>query len=510
MKTEYSLTFILWSVLLLIGVLPIVWMLYHLFTNLETLDLASFTGALTAFFNSLLLALSVATLTTLTGTALGVLFAKSDLPFKGLFLILLIIPLLIPPYILALGWIDMLGVKGWLGTFLFGFGGTTWVLFAVYLPIPILMTFFFLQQVNSSLEESARLFVEEKQVLRYILLPLIKPAILLSFILVFILTFGEYSVANVLRYRVFALESFTQFSAFYDFKAAIVMSLPMLIIALVVILVERFYIQKHLFSYQNTQRHYQIKLSTSLKKRFTVLVLFLVGIIVIVPILGLFKEVHAWHYFLTALDKAALPLLHSTLFGLMGALLLMVFGFFFAYILISKKYRGANILDTVLLFLFVLPSTVIAIALIYFWNTPYTQFVYTTPLIIFMAYLAKYLLLTTKITQTKLRLIPSSMIEAAQLSGATVLQTLRYILVPLSKKVLFVSFLVGLIFSLRESTLTMMLYPPGLETLPIYISTQMANGEPQIIASLCLLMILLILIPLVVLLFTFRRDHDTL
>jgi ABC-type Fe3+ transport system permease subunit len=240
------------------------------------------------------------------------------------------------------------------------------------------------------------------------------------------------------------------------------------------------------------------------------LVLFLVTIIVIVPVFGLLKEVHSWHYFITALDKATLPLVHSILFGLIGALLLMVFGFFYAYILISKKYKGTNILDAVLLFLFVLPSTVIAIALIYFWNTPYTQFVYTTPLIIFMAYLAKYLLLTTKITQTKLRLIPSSMTEAAQLSGATLFQTLRYILIPLSKKILIVNFLVGLIFSLRESTLTMILYPPGLETLPIYITTQMANGEPQIIASLCLLMILLILIPLMVLLLTFRRENDTL
>jgi iron(III) transport system permease protein len=284
----------------------------------------------------------------------------------------------------------------------------------------------------------------------------------------------------------------------------------MLLIALAVILIERYYIQKHLFSYQNAQKYYHMKLPGSTKRLFTLLVLFLVSLIVIVPLFGLLKEVHSWHYFMTALDKASLPLLHSILFGLVSAVLLMLFGFCYAYMLISKKYMGSNILDTILLFLFILPSTVIGIALIYFWNTPYTQFVYTTPLIILMGYLAKYILLTTKITQTKLRLIPSSMTEAAQLTGATLLQTIRYILIPLSKKVLIVSFLVGLIFSLRESTLTMMLYPPGFETLTVYITTQMANGEPQIIASLCLLMILLILIPLMVLLLTFRRENDTL
>jgi len=56
--------------------------------------------------------------------------------------------------------------------------------------------------------------------------------------------------------------------------------------------------------------------------------------------------------------------------------------------------------------------------------------------------------------------------------------------------------MIGLIFSLRETTITMLVYPPGYETLPVYTMTQMANGDPKLIAALCLFMIAMVLLPL--------------
>ncbi len=48
--------------------------------------------------------------------------------------------------------------------------------------------------------------------LKEITIPLILPGILLAAILVFLLSFGEFGVPNFLRYKVFPVESFTQFS----------------------------------------------------------------------------------------------------------------------------------------------------------------------------------------------------------------------------------------------------------------------------------------------------------
>jgi len=160
-----------------------------------------------------------------------------------------------------------------------------------------------------------------------------------------------------------------------------------------------------------------------------------------------------------------------------------------------------------ILFFFVLSSIVLGIALILFWNRPYTNMVYTTPLIILFGYLIKYLFLTTKILELKLSQIPHNLIESAQLLGASWYQILYTILIPLLKESLIIAWIVGFIFSLRESTITMLVAPAGASTLPTYILTQMANGKASTIATLCLLMVATLLVPLTGLLLYIKGRH---
>jgi iron(III) transport system permease protein len=68
-------------------------------------------------------------------------------------------------------------------------------------------------------------------------------------------------------------------------------------------------------------------------------------------------------------------------------------------------------------------------------------------------------------------------------------------------------FLVGFIFTLRESSITQLVYPAGYETLPVYILTQMANGKTEIIASLCVILTLMMIVPLFTLL-SVGNTHD--
>src|SRR3972149_10516310 len=63
-------------------------------------------------FNSLILSGATTLITVLLGVPLGTLFAKTDLPLKRLFTILFVIPLIIPPYILAIAWFYFLGRSG--------------------------------------------------------------------------------------------------------------------------------------------------------------------------------------------------------------------------------------------------------------------------------------------------------------------------------------------------------------------------------------------------------------
>jgi iron(III) transport system permease protein len=397
----------------------------------------------------------------------------------------------------------MVGVVGSLSHLLFGFWGTFLVLFSIYLPIPILLSIFFLKQINPHFEEVARLMTGEFGVLKGIVLPLIKPALVLSFLLVFILSFGEIGVANVLRYEVFSQESFTQFSAFYDSKSAMVLAMPMVLVVALVILFEKLYVKNSSFRYKSFNTSYEINLTNKMHFYTLLSVSLLVFFIVFLPLFSLIWQMGD---FKIAFEKAWEPLQRSLMYSFVGASLLMVFGFLYGYI-IEKRLFFSNTLDMGILFLFALPSTVMGISLILFFNTSFTEFIYTTPLIVLFGYFSKYLALTTKIAQTKLSSIPTSMSEAAQMSGANWFQRLLYILLPLSKKTLFAMFLVGFIFTLRESSITQLVYPAGYETLPVYILTQMANGKTEIIASLCVILTLMMIVPLFTLL-SVGNTHD--
>src|SRR5207249_7278675 len=152
------------------------------------------------------------------GVPTGILFAKSDLPLRSAYMWLLIVPFVLPPYFIALGWSRVVARVGVTSSdWLFGFGGCVLVLSSVFLPIAMLLTFASASNVDRRLEEAARLVSGWPGVLRQVTLPLSAQGIVFSLVLVFLLAMGELSVPSFLRYPVLLVLSFTQFAASYNF-----------------------------------------------------------------------------------------------------------------------------------------------------------------------------------------------------------------------------------------------------------------------------------------------------
>ena len=192
------------------------------------------------FRNSLLLAFSTTVVAGLAGVPLGILLARTDLLLSKSILVIFSLPLFFPPYILAVGWFEMLGRGGllsrWVGPatvettsrWLFGLPGAVLVLASALLPIVMLLTITSLRVMNPALEEAGRLSCNWPSVIRQITIPLVKPGILMSLVLVFLLSFGEFGAPMFLRFSVFPVASFTQLSAFYNFGTATAAAMPMI------------------------------------------------------------------------------------------------------------------------------------------------------------------------------------------------------------------------------------------------------------------------------------------
>jgi len=217
---------------------------------------------------------------------------------------------------------------------------------------------------------------------------------------------------------------------------------------------------------------------------------------VVLPLAVLFTQSSSLSAFVEAFSRASDSIVRSIAFAVIGATLLTLLGFFCGYLIHNRTLPLWRSVDVLGLFLFTLPGTIIGIGLISLWNTPMTNVIYSTPAIIILGYIAQYAVLPMRMTSAILERIPPSLEQAAQLCGASWFMTLRQIVAPLAKRGLITVWAVGYVFCLRDLGVSMVVYPPGSDTLPVRILTLMANGAPSLIAALCVILIVVTLLPL--------------
>ena len=459
-------------------------------------ELISAAGFWPLLGNSIRLALATTVVCGFIGVPAGIFLAKSDLPLRSGFMWLLTVPLVLPPYFVALGWARVVARIGTVTSdWLFGFGGCVLVLSSVFLPITILLTFASILSVDRRLEEAARIVSGWPGVLRRVTLPLSAAGIAFSLVLVFLLAMGELSVPSFLRFPVLPVLSFTQFAASYNFGAAAAAAVPLAAIAFVGVLVESAFLRDRDYAFRSTGQTLFISLG-AWKSPFVALIAALCFGFVIFPFGALFADAFSPPAIHDALQRAGASVVRSAVYSAIAATILMVLGFFLGHFMRGGRQR---VLSAFTLALFAVPGAVLSIGLVRLWNTPSTWFIYATPALLILGYTAQYCAVTTRLSLAGLMLIPTTLDEAARLSGATWVRRLFRISIPLSTRTLVCAWLAAYILCLRDVPLALMTAPPGGEPLPARILTLMANGAPSLIASLCLIMAMASLIPLAIL-----------
>lgn len=465
-----------------------------------------------ALGHSLTLASLTAALAILIGVPLGLALGKTDLPLRRTLTVLFSIPLLLPPYILAVCWFNLLARDGILSQvlparsmeilagWLFGLPGCVWVLVSALLPAPMILTVVYLRAVNPRLEEAGRMIADWAATLRYVTLPTILPGILFGAIVVFLLALGEIGVPMFLRYRVFPVETLTQFSAFYDFGAAAAAATPLLVITLLVLYLERRYLRDKIYRLRpltSGQRMLLVALGRWRVPLFAA-VATLAAASVVLPLVALVWSSVSPFAYREAWSKAADSLGRTLGFAAVGASLLTVLGFLCGYLIHHRAVRFWRSLDTLSLLLFTLPGTVLGVGLIALWNRPATSFFYASAAMLILAYVAQYLALTSRITLATLTNVPQSLEEAAQTAGVPWLARIWEVVVPAALPGIIAAWLIGFIFCIRDLGASMLVYPAGQDTLPVRIFTLMANGAPSLISALCVMLATITLIALAV------------
>lgn len=158
--------------------------------------------------NSLNVAIGMTAIALLFGSLFAWLVMRTNIPYKGFFTAVLIIPYIMPSWTIAMAWIGVFkserfgGIPGFLNA-VFGINPPEWIIYG-YIPIIISLgvhyiPYFFimmsgaLANIDSRLEESAELVNASKaEILWKITLPMVLPGIGAGFILTFSKGLGEF------------------------------------------------------------------------------------------------------------------------------------------------------------------------------------------------------------------------------------------------------------------------------------------------------------------------------
>lgn len=164
-------------------------------------------------FNTLTVALGAISLSLVIGTVLAWLISRTDMFGRRWFATALIVPYMLPAWTFALAWTTLFknrtvgGQPGWFEAIgltppdwvAYGRFPITIILALHYTPFVILLFGSALRRFDSQLEDSARILGARRyQVAVQIILPLMRPALLSSMVLIFAKCLGEFGVPYVL------------------------------------------------------------------------------------------------------------------------------------------------------------------------------------------------------------------------------------------------------------------------------------------------------------------------
>ena len=443
--------------------------------------------------NSIVIASFVGFLSVAFGCGFAFLFAKTDLLLKNSLRFVLLLPLLLPPYIVTVAWTDVWFFIGLPKSYINSLPAVVFILVTIYIPLATFIISGSLQNIAASIEEAGEMMTSYKTVFLKIILPLIRPALFSSFILIFILSVSEFAVPSYLSVNVFTTEIFTQFAAFYNFSAAIAHALVLTCICALLLVPERFYLSQAPFiSFgKKSSGHKTILLEN--KAKWMLICMVYILLFVLLPLFMLaWQSVSGNSISFGGIIEQLLPALtDSLLLASFGALLITILGLVFANISVKNNVK---VIDFLLLMAFAVPAIATGISLARFYNTPALNFIYSSSLIVLIAFTARFLFISEKIIANSLMQIPPSFKEAAQMMGASPLYAFRKITFPLLSEALFTSFFIILIFCIGELTTVIMVYPPGISLLPVRIFTLMANAPQNAVSAMCLVALLFTLL----------------
>jgi iron(III) transport system permease protein len=483
--------------------------------------------------------LEISLLTTLFATVLGTFLAwvvaRTDCPGKHFFRTAFILPFITPPFIGAFAWRMLLGPVGYLNKAymalsgadapfwnFYGPDGIITVMTLHIYPLVYITTLGALERMNPELEEAAQISGSPVfAVMRQITLPLMMPSILSGAVLVFIASIANFGIPAILgfpaNYYVMTTkiwEAVVLSSQANSLSLAASLSVLLGLVAGAGLILQRLYLKRREYTViSGKSMHPNLVLLGGHKGWLLPLLILIVLVTSFAPLisiiltslikaLGIPPTPANWtlqnFYDVLFVNRTARRAIRNSLIlALSSATIISLLGALIAYVVTKTRLRGRGIIDLISSMPYALPGTVVGVAMILAWLKPLPLIgvsIYNTLWILLVAYIARYLAFGVRNTSASLQQIHDSMEEAARISGATWFQTFRHIVLPLIAPGLFASWFLVFMPTLRELTISILLWSTKRETIGVMVFNLQESGNTVASAALAVIMMLVLLL----------------
>ncbi|SIS40746.1 iron(III) transport system permease protein [Corynebacterium appendicis CIP 107643] len=473
-------------------------------------------GLAAATWNSVYTTLASSISAVVVGTAVAILLERTDIAGAGTLRLFLLSPLLVPPFVGAISWLQLFGrnqgLNAVFGRPLWDMYGADGVIFLMMLhsyPLVYVIVAAALRSIPSDLELAARVGgAGTWTVLRTVTIPLLGPALLSSFTLTAVANLADFGIPSILgspvRFETLA-------TMVYRFMESGTVSNPLQVVSTVGAVLMLLGIGAVVADYLVSRRGSStvsgggsMKLSLGGAKWPVTVATWVIALaITLGPVLGLARRAFlpapgvplTWETI--SLDNFARTLsnprvqegfINSVTLAAGAAVLCGLFGWAIGLLVTRTQARSNTVLSLLTLLPSALPGLIIGVGWVIV--SRYTD-MYNTRWVILFAYVCAFTSMVLQAVRAPLRKIPVAVEEAAQISGAGRLRALwdtsgRMALPAVASGAVLVA-----VTAVRELTISILLVAPGTTTIGVQLFNLQQSGNYNQASALALMFVVI-------------------
>ena len=465
--------------------------------------------------NSFKVSIAATVVSLVVGVSMGYLYAVYEINLATTVRMCVILATMSAPFVGAYAWILLMGRNGAITVFLqslfpdveipsiYGFGGILLVFTTQLFPLVFLyITGAMSKMDNSLMEASVSMGVTGLKRFFKVIVPLIMPSILASGLLVFIRALSDFGTPLLLGegYRTFPVTLYNEFvgevSQNKGFASAI--GIVAIVITCVIYIIQNIATAKTSFA-MSALIPGPKKQPKGIAGVLVHLYSYIVTGISILPQVyvaycsfrntsgQLYVDGYSFQSYREMFGKLGSSVVNTIKIPVISLAFILVFAVLIAYISVRRRNPLTGAVDMISMIPYIIPGTVVGIAMVSSFNRPPLILTATTVIMI-ISLVIRRLPYTIRSSVATLQQIPLSIEEAAISLGSSKLKTFIRITVPMMSSGIIAGAILSWVTLVTELSTAIFLYTARTQTLTVAIYTQIVRGHYGVASAMATLL----------------------